>query len=105
MDKQARAAQANKRGTELYIANKFEQAMFYFHKALVLYPTTSAFAINLATCLYQCKQDNYKELKYAELLEKLQTMQLHPEHKKRLTGLLQKAHSTTTSQGTTKKAS
>lgn len=105
VDKQARAAQANKRGTELYIANKFEQAMFYFHKALVLYPTTSAFAINLATCLYQCKQDNYKELKYAELLEKLQTMQLHPEHQKRLTGLLQKAHSTTTSQGTTKKAS
>ena len=109
VDKQARAAQANKRGTELYIANKFEQAMFYFHKALLLYPTTSAFAINLATCLHQCGQDNYKELKYDALLEKLQAMQLHPEHQKRLDGLLQKPNPTNKAEtlldSTTKKAS
>jgi tetratricopeptide (TPR) repeat protein len=83
-DKETRAKQANQKGTEFYQQKNFAKAMHFFYKAKHIYPAVPAFSLNLATCLYHCEQEGYRECQFTDLVNELEQMPLSKEMAQRL---------------------
>lgn len=70
-DQPTRAARYNKKGSQLYANNQFEQSMYYYYKAHQLYPKSPTFGLNLLTCMHHCRQVQYKEALAQQLFDTL----------------------------------
>ncbi|MDG1255001.1 MAG: hypothetical protein P8N90_07295 [Glaciecola sp.] len=83
-DRPTRAARYNKKGSQLYANNQFEQSMYYYYKAHQLYPKSPTFGLNLLTCMHHCRQVQYKKALAQQLLNTLNKSELKPNQINRL---------------------
>jgi len=86
-DQPTRAARYNKKGSQLYANNQFEQSMYYYYKAHQLYPNSPTFGLNLLTCMHHCRQVQYKEALAQQLFDTLNGTGLKSYQIKRLRAL------------------
>jgi CheY-like chemotaxis protein len=85
--KRPRALKFNKEGLELYVKDKFDDALEYFYQAYSLFPGEAAFGLNLLQCMVEAQKAEHKNVRTLTLLQELQQQQLSEANDERLRGV------------------
>lgn len=79
-----RALQSNEKGTQLYQAKEYTNALLCFSKAYKMFPGIPAFSLNLLQCMSDLTRYEFQGLEAQQLYEELLSVDLSEKNEKRL---------------------
>ena len=82
-----KAFELNDKGTQWFLKRRFAEAMPFFYDAHRLLPAIGAFTLNLLQCMVESQTVQYKRYTIRKLLAELESTQMNPTNRSRLTQL------------------